>query len=107
MAVSKRLVAAGLATFLAGMIYMFPARIAYDWFAPPELRLTGISGSLWRGQATEGSAAGLHLRNVQWRFKALSLLTGKAAISLSSDTGSGFVNGDVSVSPTGTVTLQD
>lgn len=91
----KRLLAIGVAVSLAGLLAGFPARIAYQWFAPPELRLAGISGTLWNGAASEGQAASLYIRNLHWSFKPLALLSGKLAFATQLDPAGGFLTSDV------------
>lgn len=104
---NKGLVAAGLATFIIGIAITFPARIAYSWLAPQELRLSGIAGTIWNGQAAEGSAAGIYLRNLHWSFRPFSLIRGQLAYGIESDSAFGFVRGNVSVGVGGMVSVQD
>ena len=73
----KALVAIGLLTFVTGVVLLFPARVAYHWFAPSTVQAGGLDGSIWSGSATEVTAAGLYLRDVRWRLKPMRLLTGK------------------------------
>ena len=101
----KRLITVGLITLIVIMLATFPARVAYHWFAPVELRLSGIAGSVWNGNAVEGVAGGAYIRNIAWRFKPLSLLSGKLAFATTSNPASGSMNTDVAVSPDGTLTL--
>jgi general secretion pathway protein N len=105
MTASKRLVAAGLATFIIGIVLTFPARIAYNWFAPPEIRLTGISGTVWRGQAAEGSAGGIYLRNLQWNFLPSRLIRGQLAYAIASESAFGAFRSEVGVGVGDTVRL--
>ena len=70
MASPQRLILAGIATLVIGLIITFPARVAYQWFAPAELKLSGISGSIWHGAAAQGSAGGVYLTNVEWSFRS-------------------------------------
>lgn len=104
---SKRLILAGIITFVIGLIISFPARVAYQWFAPAELRLSGISGSIWRGTATEGSAGGVYLTDIDWSFRPLGLLTGKLEFASSSNLASGFIDANIAVGVTGSLTLSD
>ena len=55
----KRLIFLGILTFFGVLFATFPARVAYNWAAPAELRLSGIAGSIWNGSATEGIAGAL------------------------------------------------
>jgi hypothetical protein len=72
-----RFVIVGLITLTVGLLLLFPARVAYQWFAPPGIALSGIDGTIWRGMAREGDVGGLYLRNVGWRVQPLKLCTGK------------------------------
>jgi general secretion pathway protein N len=103
----KRLLALGLIVFLAVLLATFPATVAYNWLAPADLRLNGISGSIWNGSATEGNAGGAYVRNITWQFKPMSLLSGKLSFKTSSNPASGTMITDISVSPGGNLTLSD
>jgi len=107
MASPKRLILAGIATLIIGLISTFPARVAYQWFAPGELKLGGISGSIWRGAAAQGSAGGVYLTNIKWRFRPLGLLTGKLQFATSSNPASGFFDADIALGAGGSFTLSD
>lgn len=86
---------------------MFPARTAYTWFAPAELRLSGISGTVWSGTAAEGSLSGVYLRNLQWKFSPLSLFRARLVYAIESETTFGTLNCDAGVSFAGDVVIQD
>jgi len=101
----KRLIFAGLIVFMVIMVATFPARVAYTLFAPAELKLSGIAGSIWNGTATEGVAGGAYVRNIAWKFKPASLLSGELGFSTSSKPMSGTLDADLAVSTGGTLTL--
>ena len=101
----KRLIVAGAAALFIGLVVTFPARIAYQWFAPPGLVLSGISGSIWNGKAAQGSAANFYLSDLSWRLRPLSLFTLKAAYHIQATPAAGFMEADVALSPGGTVSL--
>ena len=103
----KRLVLAGIATFVIGLIITFPARVAYQWFAPGELKLNGINGSVWRGNAAQGTAGGVYLADVNWSFRPIGLLGGKLEFASSSKLASGFFDANVSLGIGGSLTLSD
>ena len=107
MRIPKRLILAGIATFVIGLIITFPARVAYQWFAPGELMLSGIDGSVWRGTAAQGSAGGVYLADLHWSFQPLALLAGKLEFASSSKLASGFFDANVAVGVDGRVTLSD
>ena len=101
----KTLVVVGLLTFVAGFVMLFPARVAYDWFAPPAVQASGLEGTIWSGSAAGVSAAGLYLRELKWRLRPLRLLTGKLAASVQASPSSGFLVADVSAGIGGEITL--
>jgi len=103
----KRLVLAGIATFVIGLIITFPARVAYQWFAPDDFKLSGINGSVWRGNAAQGTAGGVYLADVNWSFRPLGLLGGKIEFASSSKLASGFFDANVAVGIGGSLTLSD
>jgi general secretion pathway protein N len=102
-----RLIAAGAAVFLAGLVILFPARAAYHWFGPDTVRLSGISGTVWRGSAAEASLGGLYVGTLRWSFRPLALLTGKAGYAIVVEPLAGSVAGDVAVSPGGSLHVSD
>ena len=103
----KRLVILGILIFLGVLLAMFPARVAYNWFAPAELKLSGITGSVWNGSAAEAYAAGAYVRNISWRFKPSSLLSGGLGFKTRSNPASGTLIADVAVSPGGNLLLSN
>jgi len=103
----KFFIAAGLLTFIAGFVALFPARVAYRWFAPDNTQLGGISGSIWSGSAQEMSLAGLYLHDVRWQLRPMKLITARLALSLEASLSSGFVEADVAVSPDGSILVTD
>ena len=103
----KRLIIAGFFTFLIVLIVTFPARVAYNWLAPAEIQLSGISGSIWNGSATEGKAGGAYIQNLAWQFKPMDLLGGKLAFTASGNPAAGKMNTEVALGLDGNLTLTD
>ena len=101
----KALLLTGLLTFVAAFVVMFPARVAYDWFAPQSVRVSGLEGSVWSGSATEATVAGFYLRDLKWRLRPLLLFTGKLAARVEASPASGFLEADVAVGVGGDVTF--
>ncbi len=91
----KLLVAAGVAALVLALLVTMPARVAYHWFAPPELKLSGISGSIWNGRAAEGAAGGVYFADLAWQFRPASLLIGRAACAVSAHPAGGRLQADV------------
>lgn len=107
MANGKRLVAAGIAALVIGLVLTFPARIAYQWFAPAQVALSSISGSVWNGAAAQGSAAGLFLSDITWTFQPLSLLRLKAGYTVTARLPSGSLQTDVETGGGNSVQFND
>ena len=103
----KRLVAAGVAVLVIGLVLGFPARVAYQWFAPSQVSLSGISGSVWNGAAAQGSVAGLFLGNITWSFRPSSLLRLKAGYTVTARLPSGFLETGVAVGAGTSVRFDD
>lgn len=97
MAGRKRLLMIGLIVGIVGLVTLFPARIGYQWFAPPQFLMSGISGTIWRGEAREATANGFYLRDLSWRFRPLDLFTAKLGYSIESKFASGFITGDFAI----------
>ena len=103
----KRLALPGILIFLVVLVATFPAKVAYKWFAPAELQLSGIAGSIWSGSALQGYAAGAYVRDISWQFKPTSLLTGTLGFRTHSNPATGTLSADVAVSPGGKLRLSD
>jgi general secretion pathway protein N len=101
----KTLVAAGLLTFVVAFVGLFPARVAYHWFAPPVVQLSGLQGTIWSGSAAEVTAAGLYVRDLKWRLQPWRLFTGKLGASLEASPSSGFLEADVAAGLGGEIAL--
>lgn len=103
----KRYIFAGLFVFVIVLLATFPARVAYNWFAPPDVQLNGVSGSIWNGTAVEGLAAGAYIQDIAWKLRPASVFSGQLAFETSSRPASGTLNADVAVSLDGSLTLSD
>lgn len=103
----KRLIAAGAAALIAGLIITFPATVAYQYFAPPGLTLSGLSGTIWQGRAMQGNLYGLFFEKLDWRFHPLSLFVLKPRYSISTTPAGGFLQSEVAVTPGGHLRFSD
>lgn len=68
-----RLIAAGLAAFIVFMVVQLPAAVVLRW-APPQLALSGLEGTLWSGSARQLSLLGQPLGRARWRCNYLRIL---------------------------------
>ena len=101
------LLAAGLLAFLAGVLMVFPARVAYRWFVPPEVALSGIEGTIWNGRADHATIAGVYVRNLEWQSRPFSLFVLRPAYDARGELVAGFVEGRFSVGLGQRVRLQN
>ena len=104
---ARRLIVAGLVTFIAGLVILFPARVAIDMVSVPGVSLAGIDGSVWRGSARDVNVGGVYLRDLKWRIRPWRLLTGKLALSLSASPTGGFIETDLLARPSGTIEVRN
>jgi hypothetical protein len=92
---------------LLGLIIMFPARVAIGWFAPAEVAISGIQGSVWHGRANEAAFNGIYVRDVEWGLNTLRLFTGQLSYSIEATPETGFLESDLSVGFSGILTLSE
>lgn len=104
---TRGLIALGVVTLILGLIIKLPARLAVQWFAPPEVAISDIRGSAWSGSASEASVVGLYVRDVQWEFSPLQLFTGALGYKVSATPVSGFIESSVSVGLSGALNVSD
>ena len=102
----RGLIVSGVLALTLGLLSLFPARVAYHWFAPPEIAISGIHGTAWVGSAAEASVGGLYVRNLSWRIRPLQLFTGKLSYRVSATPPAGILEFDVGVSFGGSITLR-
>ncbi len=103
----RRLLLLGGLTFLLGVVVVFPARVAYEWFAPPAVQAAGIRGTVWSGTAAEAQVAGFYLRNLSWAFQPAALFRGRLGFAVAAEPTSGFIEGSAGFGPGGTAVLTD
>lgn len=106
MRAAKGLVILGAAALLIALLAGFPARLVYGWVSPQGLALEGVSGSVWRGNATAATVGGIYLTDVSWSFRPGALLGGHIGYAVQAQPVAGFLEADVAVSPGGIVTLR-
>jgi len=103
----SRLILLGAFTLAVGLIVFFPARVAYHWFAPPSVKISGIQGSVWNGSAREGSARGVYFRDLRWQVRPLQFLSGKFGVAIKANPVPGFLEGNVAIGFGGTLIVTD
>lgn len=103
----KRYILTGIVVFLGVLVATFPARVAFNWFAPPDVHLSGITGSVWNGSAVEGLAAGAYIQDLVWRLKPASIFSGRLEFATSSKPAAGTLTSDVAISLDGSLILSN
>ena len=66
------------------LLATFPAALAWRWWGEraPDLKLQGISGTIWNGTATRVAVRGQALGRMQWQLPFLRLVSGDPGISV-------------------------
>lgn len=101
----RRLIIVFVATLVVGLAVTFPARVAYHWFAPSAVALSGISGSVWRGSASQANVGGLYLGELRWRLQPLALVRGRASFDVTASPAGGVLDGNAAIGFGGDVYL--
>jgi general secretion pathway protein N len=96
----------GAGAYLAFVVALFPAPVAYRWLAPEEVRLAGIEGTLWSGRAALGSVGDFGLHEIEWQLRPWSLLLARASGEFQTRFADGVLSTRVSARLT-TVSLRD
>lgn len=103
----RRLIVIGVLTLVVGIVVLFPARTALDWFAPAGLSVSGAKGTIWSGSAVGAQANGLYLSDLNWRMRPLRLFLGEIAFDLDGVPGNGFVEAELALDIGGAVEARD
>jgi len=70
---TRLLIAAGVAAFLVFLVAFLPASMLLR-FVPPDISLSGVSGTLWRGAAASIAIKGTPLGRLRWTSRPWRLL---------------------------------
>ena len=103
----SRLIKTGVCVFVVATLLFFPARVAYQWFAPPDLIAGGLSGSVWSGSALEVNAGGVYLQNLKWKFRVADLFLGRLGYAVEARPAAGFLQADVSFGVSGELAVRN
>lgn len=103
-----RVVTIGLGVFVAFLIVMFPARVAWN-LVPQAMVVTpvGIEGSIWRGHAQSLLLNGRDLGSLSWRWNPASLVVGRWGYRVELSGSWNEANGVVGVGFTGNLIVTD
>jgi hypothetical protein len=89
------LIALGVGAYLAFAVASFPASVAHRWFAPDELALAAVEGTIWRGSAAYGGFNGVAFSDLEWQLHPAALVTGAVSLSAQMGIAGGVARTDV------------
>lgn len=81
----KAALALGLGSYLLFLVLNLPAQQALGWAMKSgslPLSLTGVSGTIWSGEAESANFERTPLGQLKWQFAPLSLLTGRIGYAI-------------------------
>ena len=87
--------ALGAGAYLAFAVALFPADVAHRWFAPGDIRMSGVQGTVWSGRAALGSAGPLGFHDVNWQLRPWSILIARPGGRIEASLGDGFLQADI------------
>lgn len=99
----------GLAAYLLFLVVMVPAAQIVSWLSPAvgNVRISGLSGTLWSGEALVVEAGGLGLQNLEWQLRPMALFTGVLEFALTARLGNERVHAHAGVNLLGNKRLTD
>jgi general secretion pathway protein N len=97
----RTLVVLGVLAFVIFALATLPARVVLGRLASSGVQASGVSGTVWNGQAQVLTVAGARIGSVAWRLRVLPLFTGRASAQVDVKRVDGFLESGVSASPSG------
>lgn len=90
----------GVVAYAYFMLTNFPAATTYQYFIAPldkakKVKLQGLSGTLWSGQAAQASIANLNFGKLNWDLRLFPLFTGKLGLDLLTEGNDSRIEGRV------------
>ena len=102
----KKLWALGIGAFLIFALVTLPARVVLSFVHLPNVTLSGVSGSIWKGRAQAVRSGTTHVGSVDWTLDVLSLFTGKFGANVKVTRTDGFAQGAIAAGAGGRITLR-
>lgn len=100
------LVGAGITSFVLFTLVFTPASTVTNRL-PASVRIGGVEGTLWSGQARSVVVSGWQLHDTRWDLNPLALLLGRLSARVSTQVAGGKATGNASVSLFGNVAVSD
>lgn len=105
---SKRLLlGAGAASFLVFLVTGAPATLLGPVLGAAGMEASGLTGTVWAGEARAVQAGALGLDEVRWRTHPSRLLLGQLAADVAGNMPDGFLSGSVAVHANGDLVLRE
>lgn len=98
-----------LALYLLALLWQLPASVVWQRVAPSlpaEIELTGLSGTLWRGQVARMTVDRVDQGGLQWNWRPADLLAGNIGLDLLWQPRNGQVAANLLIGP-GRIRLED
>lgn len=92
-----RLAALGALLLLLFLIALWPARVAVGWLVPNGATLSGVSGTVWDGEAARVRIGVMDVGRLRWEARPLSFLTLRPTWQLEASRPDGFARGTVTI----------
>lgn len=102
----RLLVALGIVAFLAFLVVTLPAQLLLGQLDRFAVKATGVSGSIWKGQAADLRVQAVDLGQLTWDLHVLEVFTGRLSAGVTLKQGDAFANGDVAATLRGRVELR-
>ena len=103
----RTLVVIGVVAFALLALATLPARVVLGRLASSGVHASGVSGTIWNGQAQVLAVGGAGIGSVSWRLHVLPLFTGRASAQVNVKRVDGFLESRVSASPSGRVAFSN
>lgn len=103
----RLLVALGVSAFIVLLLVTLPAQVVMGRLGKLGVQATGVSGSIWNGQAAMVTVGNVPLGQLEWNLHVLKLLTGRASATVAIKQTGAFAQGDVSAALSGRITFSD
>ncbi len=103
----RLLVALGVGAFVLMLLVTLPAQVVIGRLGKLGVAATGVSGSVWNGQAGMVRVRNVPLGQLEWNLHVLKLLTGRVSAAVAVKQGNAFAQGEISAAVNGRITLSD
>jgi general secretion pathway protein N len=103
----KILAALGLGAFVLLLLVTLPAQVILGRLGTFGVEATGVSGSVWKGQAAMVRVRNAPLGQLEWNLHVLKLLTGRASATVAVRQADAFAQGELSAALNGRITLSE